>query len=66
VLGQPRGTQRYQSRRPEDEQQLLRNMRRLARQRPRFGADRIHKSLVKDDWLINHKRVHRLWKQENM
>jgi putative transposase len=66
VLGQPRGTQRYQSRRSEDEQQLLRDMRRLARQRPRFGADRIHKSLVKGDWLVNHKRVHRLWKRENM
>ena len=66
VLGQPRGTQRYRSRRPADEAKLLGEMRRLARQRPRFGADRIHKLLLKRNWQVNHKRVHRLWKQEHM
>ena len=41
-------------------------MRALARQRPRFGAERIHRLLVKRDWQVNEKRVHRLWKRENM
>lgn len=41
-------------------------MRRHARRRPRFGAARIHRLLVADHWKVNHKRVHRLWKQENM
>ena len=41
-------------------------MRQLARQRPRFGADRIHKLLVACEWHVNPKRVHRLWKQEQM
>jgi len=41
-------------------------MRSLARQRPRFGADRIDRWLVKRHWHVNHKRVHRLWQQENM
>ena len=41
-------------------------MRSLARQRPRFGADRIHRWLVKRHWHVNHKHVHRLWQQENM
>ncbi len=40
-------------------------MRSLARQRPRFGADRIHRWLVKRHWHVNHKRVHRLGQQEN-
>jgi putative transposase len=66
VLDQPRGTQRYQSRRPADEPRLLREMRTLARQRPRFGAERIHKLLVARYWHVNDKRVHRLWKRENM
>ena len=66
VLDQPRSTQRYQSRRPNDEPQLLREMRRLAWQRPRYGADRIHRLLVERHWQVNHKRVHRLWKRENM
>ena len=41
-------------------------MRRLARQRPRFGAERIHQLLVQRDWYVNDKRVHRLWKREGM
>ncbi len=41
-------------------------MRRLTRQRPRFGAERIHQLLVQRDWYVNDKRVHRLWKREGM
>lgn len=41
-------------------------MRALARQRPRFGVERIHRLLVKRDWQVNEKRVHRLWKREKM
>jgi putative transposase len=41
-------------------------MRDLARQRPRFGAARIHRLLVQRHWHVNLKRVHRLWKLENM
>ena len=66
MLDQPRSTQRYQLRRVDDEPRLLREMRSLARQRPRFGADRIDRWLVKRHWHVNHKRVHRLWQQENM
>ena len=41
-------------------------MRELARQRPRFGSERIHRLLIERGWLVNYKRVHRLWKRENM
>ena len=66
VLDQSRSSQRYPLRRVDDEPRLLREMRSLARQRPRFGADRIDRWLVKRHWHVNHKRVHRLWKRENM
>ena len=66
VLDQPRSTQRYPLRRVDDEPRLLREMRALARQRPRFGAQRIVRVLVERHWQVNHKRVHRLWKRENM
>ena len=66
VLDQPRSTQRYPLRRVDDEPRLLREMRTLARQRPRFGAQRIVRVLVERHWQVNHKRVHRLWKRENM
>lgn len=66
VLGQSRSTQRYQSHRRDDEAALLSEMRVLSRERPRFGATRIHRLLVKRHWRVNHKRIHRLWKRENM
>ena len=66
VLGQSRSTQRYQPRRAESEVLLLREMRALARTRPRFGAERIHRLLVARNWQVNFKRVHRLWKREQM
>ena len=66
VLGQPRNTQRYQSRRAGDERGLLREMRLLARQRPRFGSGRIYRLLTQRCWSVNEKRVHRLWKREHM
>ena len=66
VLGQPRGTQRYQRHRAADERHLLEQMRRLARQRPRFGSERIYEMLTAGGWHVNFKRVHRLWKQESM
>ena len=46
VLVQPRNTQRYQSRRADDEPGLLHEMRLLARQRPRFGSGRIYRLLT--------------------
>ena len=66
VLGQPSNTQRYQSRRVDDEPRLLREMRLLARQRPRFGSGRIYRLLMQRGWMVNEKRVHRLWKREHM
>lgn len=66
VLGQPRNTQRNQSRRTDDEPGLLREMRSLARQRPRFGSGRIDQLMTQRGWAVNEKRVHRLWKREPM
>ena len=66
VLGQPRSTQRYQSCRPQRDRTLLKEMRRISVRRPRFGCPRILDQLKKRGWRVNHKRVHRLWKQEKM
>ena len=66
VLGQSRSTQRYRSRQRPDERSLLKEMRRVARRRPRFGCPRVHRTIVATGWQVNHKRVHRLWKQEHM
>jgi transposase InsO family protein len=41
-------------------------MRRIARERPRFGSPRTHQELAAGGWQINHKRVERLWREEHM
>lgn len=66
VLGQPRSTQRYRSRQRPDERSLLKEMRGITKRRPRFGCPRVHRELVADGRQVNHKRVHRIWKEENM
>ena len=66
VLGQHRNTQRYRPCRRADEERLLREMRRITRQEPRFGSQRTYRELVADGWRVNHKRIERLWRQEHM
>lgn len=63
VLGQPRSTQRYPAKRPDDDRILVKAMDRLRRKHPRFGYRRIRRELVKTGWRVNVKRVHRLWKE---
>ena len=45
---------------------LLQAMRRISARHPRYGCPRIHDLLTKQGWTVNRKRVHRLWKQEQM
>lgn len=66
MLGQSRTTQRYRSRQPTADRKLLAEMRRIARQRPRFGSRRVYRTLKSKGWQVNHKRVERIWKEESM
>jgi putative transposase len=63
ALDQPRSTQRYHPKRPSQDRALIKEMRFHADARPRFGSERICELLSQP---VNHKRVHRLWKQEHM
>lgn len=66
ALGQPRSTQRYAAKRPDADRQLIAELRRLVEAHPRRGSERVHRMLVKTNWRVNFKRVHRLWKQEHL
>lgn len=67
AVNQPRSTQRYQSKRPSDEeQQLVKRMHELVRQHPRYGYRFICERLRLEGWRVNRKRIHRLWKQEHL
>jgi putative transposase len=59
-----RGTYRYR-RRPEDGQLRVR-LRELAEERRRFGYRRLQVLLVREGWVVNHKRVYRLYVEEKL
>ncbi len=45
---------------------LIKRLRRLALEHPRFGYRRIHALHGREDLNVNLKRVYRLWKQQKL
>ena len=66
MIGQPRSTQRREGRTPEDEAALVADMIALARQYGRYGYRRIAALLRLAGWVVNRKRVERLWRREGL
>ena len=66
VLGQPRQTQRYRPIVKTDEGRLVERMLALVRAHPRYGYRRIWALLKREGWMVNRKRVHRLWRREGL
>ena len=66
VLGQPRSTQRRRPQGRSDEPRLVADMVELATQYGRYGYRRITAMLRREGWLVNHKRVQRLWRREGL
>jgi putative transposase len=66
VLGQPRTTQRYEHRVAEDEVVLVHRVLDLACKYGRYGYRRITQLLRREGWLVNSKRVQRIWRQEGL
>ncbi len=65
ALGVRRSLVRYRRRRPEDTA-LRARLRKLAQERPRFGYRRLHVLLRREGWVVNHKRVYRLYREEGL
>ena len=66
LLRQPRSTQRYHGRVPDEERKLVARILVLSSQHPRYGYRRIWAMLRAEGWHVNRKRVHRLWRQEGL
>jgi transposase InsO family protein len=66
ALGQHRSTQRKAPRGKEDEEQLRADLIELARQYGRYGYRKINAMLRDAGWLVNDKRVERIWRQEGL
>lgn len=56
---------RYCSRRPAAED-LRQRLRALARERPRYGYQRLCVLLRREGWVVNHKRIYRLYREEGL
>ena len=56
----------YRRPRRDDQQVLRTRIRELAYARPRFGFQRIHVLLRREGWLVNRKRVRRLYRLEGL
>jgi putative transposase len=66
ALGQHRSTQRKAPRGREDEEQLTADLIELARQYGRYGYRKITALLRDAGWLVNDKRVERIWRREGL
>jgi putative transposase len=66
LLGQHRGSQRYEPKPPTDEGPIVKRMLELVRRRPRFGYRRIWALLRQEGFRVNRKRIYRLWRREGL
>ena len=66
VLGQTRSTQCRQMRPRGDEDALRGDVVELAGRYGRYGYRRVTALLRTEGWMINHKRVERIWRQEGL
>ncbi len=67
MVGQHRSTQRLVPPTATEEEQRLREwLRAFSRQRPRWGWRRAAKQARREGWVVNDKRIQRLWRQEGL
>jgi len=66
VIGQPRSTQRYEKQVPNNEALLRQRIIELASEYGRYGYRRVTALLRNEGWIVNHKRVQRIWREEGL
>ena len=60
-----RSTVRYLSRRGDDAE-LRDAIKRVSRERRRFGCRRIHVMIAREGFEVNHKKVRRIYREEKL
>jgi transposase InsO family protein len=67
VAGQYRSTQRKpRASRPIEETKLRGRLRAIAKRHPRWGYKMAARIVRREGWLVNRKRVQRLWREEGL
>jgi len=66
VISQPRMTQRYKIKQPDKDKVLTKEIKKLAKRHKRYGYRMITAKLRQSGWIVNHKRVQRIWQKEGL
>ena len=67
MVGQHRSSQRHSGKVVDiEEAKLRRRFREIAAEHIRCGRRMAYRLLRREGWLVNHKRVHRLWREEGL
>ncbi len=66
MVGQPRSTQRYAKQDLDYEEIITERIVALASQYGRYGYRRVTALLQNEGWIVNHKRVGRIWRQAGL
>lgn len=65
LLEMDRSSYRYEPV-PNRNEQLREELKAVAHEKPRYGYRRLHVLLERRGWKLNHKRVYRMYRQENL
>ena len=66
VVRQHRSTQRHPAKVASMVGRLRRRFREIAAEHIRSGRRMAYRLMRREGWLVNHKRVHRLWREEGL
>lgn len=66
VVHQSRSTQRYESRSTDYGEKVRAHVIELAKKYGRYGYRRITALMRNEGWMVNHKRVQRIWREEGL
>jgi len=59
-------TQRYKTKQPDRDKMLTAEINKLAKKHKRYGYRMITAKLRQAGWVVNHKRVQRIWQKEGL
>jgi transposase InsO family protein len=59
-------TQRYKTKQPDKDKALTAEINKLAKKHKRYGYRMITAKLRQDGWIVNHKRIQRIWQKEGL
>ena len=66
IAGQHRSTQRYGPAVADRDRDLRAELREFADNHPRWGYRRAHAVLRRGGWMVNRKKVQRIWREEGL